>query len=56
MNVQSFLVVCILIAAFAAAVVWIARSGGWQNEGCHGNCAECHKRCEEKPAGKQPPQ
>ena len=49
MSLQGILVLIVLIVLFALAVVWIARNGGWQNGGCHGDCAACHKRCEEKP-------
>ncbi len=48
MTIQSVLVILVLVAVFAAAVVWISRNGGWQDGGCHGNCAECHKKCEDK--------
>ncbi|MCI2046512.1 MAG: FeoB-associated Cys-rich membrane protein [Faecalibacterium sp.] len=54
MSVQGILVIIVLVVLFALAVVWISRNGGWQNEGCHGNCAECHKKCEE-PEQKNPP-
>ena len=36
----------VLIIAFALAVVWISKQGGWKGEGCGGNCASCHSRCE----------
>lgn len=52
MSPSSFIIVLLLVLAFAFAVVWIARNGGWQDEGCHGNCAECHKKCEDKSAQK----
>ncbi len=52
MSIQSILVIVALVLVFALAVVWIARNGGWQDGGCHGNCAECQKKCEEKPAQK----
>ena len=50
MTIQGIIVLVCLVAFFSVAVVWISRNGGWQGEGCHGNCAECHKKCEEKPA------
>jgi len=48
MSLSSLIVIVVLVLAFAGAVVWIARNGGWQNEGCHGNCAQCRERCENK--------
>jgi cobalamin synthase len=52
MSVQGIIVLLVLVALFSLAVVWISRNGGWQNGGCHGNCAECHSHCEEKPSQK----
>ena len=46
MTLSGIITLIILIVLFSFAVVWIARNGGWKNEGCHGNCAECHERCE----------
>lgn len=48
MNLQSIIVVIIMVALFALAVVWIAKNGGWQGGTCQGNCASCHKECSEK--------
>ena len=36
----------VLIIAFALAVVWISKQGGWKGEGCGGNCASCHQHCD----------
>ena len=43
----------VLIIAFALAVVWISKQGGWKGEGCGGNCASCHSRCENPDHGKK---
>lgn len=48
MNLQSIIVILVLILAFAAAMGFINKNGGWNSEGgCHGNCADCHSRCED---------
>ena len=43
----------VLAVLFALAVVWISKNGGWKGEGCGGNCASCHSRCE-NPEHKKP--
>ena len=48
MTLQSFLVLLGLIAFFVAAVMWISRNGGWQGEGCCGNCKECRSQCQDQ--------
>lgn len=49
MNFQSILIILLLIAAFAGAMVFINKNGGWNSEGsCHGDCASCHSRCEDE--------
>ena len=35
-----------LLVAFAVAVVWISKKGGWKGEGCGGNSASCHHHCD----------
>ncbi len=47
MNLQSILVIILLIVGFTAAIWFIAKNGGWNSEGgCNGNCASCFNRCE----------
>lgn len=48
MSLKSLLVLLIIIVVFALLIVWIAKQGGWQNEGCSGNCASCQAKCESK--------
>ena len=43
----------VLVILFALAVVWISKQGGWKGEGCGGNCASCHSRCENPDPGKK---
>jgi hypothetical protein len=56
LSLRGIITLLILIALFALAVVWISKNGGWKGEGCGGNCASCHERCEsasKKPAAKK---
>ena len=46
LTVRGIVTLVVLVVLFALAVVWIARHGGWKDEGCGGNCASCHQRCE----------
>ncbi|HJB58703.1 MAG TPA: FeoB-associated Cys-rich membrane protein [Candidatus Faecalibacterium faecipullorum] len=52
LTVRGVVTLLVLVVLFALAVVWIARHGGWKGEGCCGNCASCHERCEHP---QQPP-
>ena len=36
----------VVVGVFTLAGVWSSRNGGWEGEGCGGNCASCHQRCE----------
>ena len=49
MTLNGILVILGLIAAFAAAMVIISKEGGWNNAGCHGDCANCGSGCAEHP-------
>jgi hypothetical protein len=56
LSLRGIITLLILIALFALAVVWISKNGGWKGEGCGGNCASCHERCEsasKKPAAQK---
>ena len=46
LTLRGIITLIVLIIAFALAVVWISKQGGWKGEGCGGNCAYCHRRCE----------
>ena len=46
LTLRGIITLVVLIALFALTVVWISRQGGWKGEGCGGNCASCHSRCE----------
>ena len=46
LTLRGIITLAVLIVLFALAVVWIAKNGGWKGEGCGGNCASCHQRCE----------
>ena len=46
LTVRGIITLVILVVLFALAVVWISKNGGWKGEGCGGNCASCHQRCE----------
>lgn len=46
LTVRGIVTVLVLAVLFALAVVWIAKNGGWQSEGCAGNCKSCHEKCE----------
>lgn len=48
MSLKSVLVLLVLAAVFVALIAWIAKQGGWQGEGCNGNCTSCQARCESK--------
>lgn len=45
MNLQSFLILLVIFILLAVAIVYIGQNNGWDNAGCHGNCAKCHKHC-----------
>ena len=46
LTVRGVVTLLVLIVLFTLAVIWISRNGGWKGEGCGGNCASCHQRCE----------
>jgi hypothetical protein len=46
LTLRGIITLIVLILLFALAVVWISKQGGWKGEGCGGNCASCHSRCE----------
>ena len=46
LTLRGIITLIVLIIAFALAVVWISKQGGWKGEGCGGNCASRHSRCE----------
>ena len=46
LTLRGIITLIVLIVLFALAVVWISKQGGWKGEGCGGNCASCHSRCE----------
>ena len=48
MNLQSFLILLAIFILLALAIVYIGQNNGWDNAGCHGNCAKCHKHCDSK--------
>ena len=54
LTLRGIITLIVLIVLFALAVVWISKQGGWKGEGCGGNCASCHSRCE-NPDPKMPP-
>ena len=47
LTLRGIITLIVLAVLFALAVVWISRQGGWKGEGCGGNCASCHSRCED---------
>ena len=47
LTLRGIITLIVLIVLFALAVVWISKQGGWKGEGCGGNCASCHSRCED---------
>ena len=46
LTVRGIVTLVVLIVLFTLAVIWISKNGGWKGEGCGGNCASCHQRCE----------
>ena len=46
LGLANVITLIVLVILFALAVVWISKQGGWKGEGCGGNCASCHSRCE----------
>ena len=46
LTVRGIITLLVLVVLFALAVVWISKHGGWKDQGCGGNCASCHQRCE----------
>ena len=46
LTLRGIITLIVLVILFALAVVWISKQGGWKGEGCGGNCASCHSRCE----------
>ena len=57
LTVRGVVTLVVLIVLFTLAVIWISRNGGWKGEGCGGNCASCHQRCESpRTTDKDPPQ
>ena len=53
LTLRGIITLLVLAVLFALAVVWISKNGGWKGEGCGGNCASCHSRCE-NPEHKKP--
>ena len=54
MTLKSILIILSMVVVFTAAVIWIAKNGGWDSEkGCHGDCNACKSRCEEQEALKK---
>ena len=49
LTLRGIITLLVLAVLFALAVVWISKNG----EGCGGNCASCHSRCE-NPEHKKP--
>ena len=49
LTLRGIITLLVLAVLFALAVVWISKKG----EGCGGNCASCHSRCE-NPEHKKP--
>ena len=43
LTLRGIITLIVLIIAFALAVVWISKQGGWKGEGCGGNCASCRR-------------
>ncbi len=54
LTLRGIITLIVLIVLFALAVVWISKNGGWKGEGCGGNCASCHSRCEKQDPNKKP--
>ena len=52
-TARGIITLLVLAVLFALAVVWVSKQGGWKGEGCGGNCASCHSRCE-NPEHKKP--
>lgn len=52
MPLKSILIIVVFALLFAAAVMFIARNGGWQ-QGCNGNCKDCHEKCDTKTKNKK---
>ena len=53
LGLANVITLIVLVILFALAVVWISKQGGWKGEGCGGNCASCHSRCENPDPGKK---
>ena len=53
LTLRGIITLIVLVILFALAVVWISKQGGWKGEGCGGNCASCHSRCENPDPGKK---
>ncbi len=53
LTIRGIITLLILVVAFAVAVVWISKQGGWKGEGCGGNCASCHQHCDTPKQKKQ---
>ena len=53
LGLANVITLIVLVILFALAVVWISKQGGWKGEGCGGNCASCHSRCENPDHGKK---
>lgn len=53
MTIRGIITLIVLALLFAFAVVWISKNGGWKGEGCGGNCASCHSRCNDPKQNKQ---
>ena len=53
LTLRGIITLLVLAILFALAVVWISKNGGWKGEGCGGNWAPCHSRCE-NPEHKKP--
>lgn len=53
LTIRGIITLLILVVAFAVAVVWISKQGGWKGEGCGGNCASCHQHCDTPEQKKQ---
>ena len=48
LTLRGIITLLVLAVLFA-----LAKNGGWKGEGCGGNCASCHSRCE-NPEHKKP--
>lgn len=49
MTLNTILVTVGMIALFAAVIGFITKEGGWQDNGCNGNCSNCGSGCAQRP-------